>query len=248
MDWEGFEDEEQSYLFAVLELLHDAVVVLLGDALGIAYGVLDEGLEAALEQLVDLVVVVVVVPDAEHAVYVVPNGPPEARRVDLAVGAHGVVGEVVGRLEFVVQQSAHVLVEGVHQGVAVSFPGEVLDAEGRYVVELAAFGEVLVNEAGVVDVGTEVGVEGAGTAAARRGRKLGRLHLDGLESLGQLLRGYPVGVVALRETLHALHQRLDANLLLEYRRRGRGRRQFICKSRKIFQISNRGGRIDKGLK
>lgn len=104
-----------THLLAVFELPHDAVVVPLGDALGVADGALDEGLEAALEQLIDLVVVVVVVPDAEHALYVIPDGPPEARRVNFVVRAHGVVSEVVGRLEFVVEQIADVVVEPIDQ-------------------------------------------------------------------------------------------------------------------------------------
>lgn len=99
----------------MFELPHDAVVIPLGDALGIADGALDEGLEASLEQLIDLVVIVVVVPDAEHALYVVPYGSPEARRVDLVVRAHCVVGKIVGRLELVVEKIADVVVEPVDE-------------------------------------------------------------------------------------------------------------------------------------
>ena len=65
----------------MFEALHDALVVFVGDALGEAGDGLDVGLEVALQQLVDLCVVVVVVPDAEHAVDVVPHGLAERRRV-----------------------------------------------------------------------------------------------------------------------------------------------------------------------
>ena len=55
----------------MLELAHERVVVLLGDALRVAGGRLDVRLETALEQLVDGVVVVVVVADPEQRVDVV---------------------------------------------------------------------------------------------------------------------------------------------------------------------------------
>lgn len=131
----------------MLELPHDTIVIPLGDALRIANGALDEGLEAALEQLVHLVVIVIVVPDAEHALYVVPYRPSEARRVDLAVRAHGVVRQVVRGLELVVEEIADVVVQTIHQGVAVIVPGVILNAEGRYVVQLTALEERRKNRA-----------------------------------------------------------------------------------------------------
>lgn len=212
----------------MFELPHDTVVVLLGDALWVTDGTLDEGLEAAFEQLVDLVVIVVVVPDAEHALYVVPDSPSEARRVDFVVRTHGVVGQVVGHLELLVQEVTDVVVEPVDERVAVIVPGVVLHAEGRDVLERAALGEVLIDEAWVVDEEADVGVGRDGVVALGRGRQLGRLRLYGLEALRQLLGRDLVRLGALREVLHALHQRLDADLLLaEYRRRRRRRRQLI---------------------
>lgn len=167
----------------MFELPHNAIVVLFGDALWVADGTLDEGLEAALEQLVDLIVVVVVVPYPEHALNVVPNGPTESGRVDFVVRTHGVIGEVVGRLELLVQEVANVVVEPVYQRVAMVIPGVVLDAEGRYVVELTALGEVLVDEGRVVDEEPYVGVRGHGIGALRRRCQLCRLRLHCLESL-----------------------------------------------------------------
>lgn len=122
----------------MFELPHDAIVIPLGDALRIANGALDEGLQASFEQLIDLIVIVIVVPYAEHALYVVPDRPSEARRVDLVVRAHRVVRQIVRGLELVIEQIADVVVEPIHQGVAVIVPGAVLDAEGRYVVQLTA--------------------------------------------------------------------------------------------------------------
>lgn len=125
-------------LLAVLELPHHAIVIPFGHALRIANGALDERLETTLEELVHLVVIVIVVPDAEHALYVVPDRSSETGRVHLAVRAHGVVGEVVGYLELVVEQVPDVVVEAVHQRVTVVVPGVVLHAERRYVVQLTA--------------------------------------------------------------------------------------------------------------
>lgn len=122
----------------MLELPHDAIVIPLCDALRVANGALDEGFEAALEQLIHLVIIVVVVPDAEHALYVVPDRASEARRVDLVVRAHGVIRQIVRGLEFVIEEITDVVVEAIHQGVTMIVPGIVLDAEGRYVVQLTA--------------------------------------------------------------------------------------------------------------
>lgn len=131
-------EDISTYLFTVLELPHDAIVIPLCDALRITNGALDEGLEATLEQLIHLVVIIIVVPDAEHALYVVPDRSSEARRIDLVVRAHGIIRQIIRGLEFVVQEITDVVVETIHQGVAVIVPGVVLDAEGRYVVQLTA--------------------------------------------------------------------------------------------------------------
>lgn len=127
-----------TYLFTMFELPHDAIVIPLGDALRITNSALDEGLQASFEQLIDLVVIIIVVPYAEHTLYVVPDRSSEARRVDLVVRAHRVVRQIICGLELVIEEIADVVVETVHQGVAVVVPGAVLDAKGRYVVELTA--------------------------------------------------------------------------------------------------------------
>lgn len=61
----------------MFELAEHPVVVFLSDTFRIAAGALDECLERALQQLVDLAVVVIVVPDAQQALDVVPNGATE---------------------------------------------------------------------------------------------------------------------------------------------------------------------------
>lgn len=106
----------------MLELPHNAIIIPLCYALRIADGALDEGFEAALEQLVHLVVIVIVVPDAEHALYVVPDRASEARCVDLVVRAHGIIRQIVRGLEFVVEEIADVVVQTIHQGVTVIVP------------------------------------------------------------------------------------------------------------------------------
>lgn len=131
-------EDISAYLFTVFELPHDAIVIPLCDALRIANGALDEGFEATLEQLVHLVVIIIVVPDAEHALYVVPDRTSEARRIDLVVRAHSIIRQIVRSLEFVIKEITDVIVETIHQGVTVIVPGIVLDAEGRYVVQLTA--------------------------------------------------------------------------------------------------------------
>lgn len=122
----------------MFELPHDAIVIPLCDALRIANGALDESFEATLEQLINLVVIIIVVPDAEHALYVVPDRTSEARRIDLVVRAHGVIRQIVRGLEFVVEEITDVVVQTIHQGITVIVPGIVLNAEGRYIVQLTA--------------------------------------------------------------------------------------------------------------
>lgn len=66
------------------------------------------------------------VPDAEHAVDVVPDSPAEHGGVHVFVHGHGVVGQVVGHLELLIQQLTNIRVQTVHQGVAVVLPTVVL--------------------------------------------------------------------------------------------------------------------------
>lgn len=94
----------------MFKLPHDAIVIPLCDTLRIANGALDEGFEATLEQLIHLVVIVIVVPDAEHALYIVPDRSSKARRVDLVVRAHGIVRQIVRGLEFLIEEIADVIV------------------------------------------------------------------------------------------------------------------------------------------
>lgn len=112
----------------MLQLDQHAVVVRLGDPLREAAGRLDEHLEGPVQQLVNLAVVVVVVPDAVHALDVVPDGPTELGRVHVGPAGNRVVREVVRQPELVVQVEAHVVVE---PGMSLDGMVEVSDdAEG----------------------------------------------------------------------------------------------------------------------
>lgn len=122
----------------MLELPHDEIVIPFGDTFRITDGALYKSLEASFEQLIHLVVIVIVVPDAEHTLNVIPDGPSETGRVDFAVLAHRVIRKIVGCLEFVVQKITDIVVQTIDQRVTVIVPRIVLDAEGRYVVQLAA--------------------------------------------------------------------------------------------------------------
>lgn len=98
----------------MFELPHHTLVIPLSDTFGVTNGALDESLETTLEQLVHLVVIVIVVPDAEHTLYIIPDCSSEARRVNLAVRAHGVIRQIVCSLKLVVQEIANVTVQTVH--------------------------------------------------------------------------------------------------------------------------------------
>ncbi len=80
--------KRSTYLFRVSEFPHEGFVVLLHNTLGVAGDGFDVRLEGALQQLVHLGVVIVIVPDAEHTVDVVPNRAAEGRRVYVRVVAH----------------------------------------------------------------------------------------------------------------------------------------------------------------
>jgi len=122
----------------MFKLPHYTLVIPLGDAFRITNGTLDEGLETALEQLIHFVVIVIVVPDAEHTLYVVPNRSSEARCIHLAVRAHGIIRQIVRSLKLVVQEIANIAVQTIHQRVTVIVPRVILDAKGWSVVQLTA--------------------------------------------------------------------------------------------------------------
>lgn len=132
-------------LLAVLEFPHHAIVIPFGHAFRVTNGALDERLQAALEELVNLVVIVIVVPDTEHALNVIPDRPSETGRVHLAVRAHRVIGEIVRRFEFVVEQITDVVVETVHQWITMIVPWVVLHAERGYVAQLATLKQKKIN-------------------------------------------------------------------------------------------------------
>lgn len=149
------------YLLRVPELLEDGVIIVAAETIGKADGSFDVGLEGAFQQLVHLTVVIVIMPDAEHALDVVPDGAPEARCINVLLRAHGVVRQVIGQPEFLVDQVTHVAVQSVDQRVGVVIPRIILHPERRYhafsVVTFttsfatASVGEILIDEAFVFD-------------------------------------------------------------------------------------------------
>lgn len=122
----------------MLELPHDAIIIFFSDTFRIANGALDECFETTFEQLIHLIVIVIVMPDAEHTLYVIPDRPSEARRVNFIVRAHGVVRQIVCDLEFIIEEITDVVVKTIHQGITMIVPRVILDTEGWYIVQLTA--------------------------------------------------------------------------------------------------------------
>lgn len=79
------------YLLTVLELPHHSIIIPLGDSFGITHRALDERLQTPFQQLVHLVVIIIIVPDTEHALYVIPDGSAKTRGVHLVVRTHCVI-------------------------------------------------------------------------------------------------------------------------------------------------------------
>lgn len=125
----------------MLEFSHDTIIIFLRNALRITNSTLDEGLQASFKQLIDFIIIVIIVPDAEHALYIIPDRSSEARCVDLVVRAHCVIRQIVRGLEFVIEEVTDIVVQTIYQGVTVIVPGAVLYAEGWYVVQLTALKE-----------------------------------------------------------------------------------------------------------
>jgi hypothetical protein len=125
------------YLFALFKFSHNTVVILLSDTLGITNGIFNKGFETVLHQLIDLVVIVIVMLNTVKTLDIIPNGDPEARRVDFTVVTHRFIGEVVSSFEFIVQQIANVVVEASDEGIAVISPRIVLDAKREGFAQLA---------------------------------------------------------------------------------------------------------------
>ena len=58
---------------------------------------------------------------------VVPDGPAQHTGVNILVCCHGVVGQIVGHLELLVQHLTNIRVQSVDQGETVVLPAVVLD-------------------------------------------------------------------------------------------------------------------------
>jgi len=116
--------------FALLEFAHRLAVVLLDEFVGEADGGFDEFLHGSRKQFVDVLVVVVIVTNAEDDVDVVPDGASKDEGVDARVRGHRAVSQVLGDAQLVVEQVGPVgVVEAVEHRKPVLLPGIVLDAE-----------------------------------------------------------------------------------------------------------------------
>lgn len=112
--------------------------------------------EGTLAHLIDFAVVVIIVPDAKHALDIVPNGSPKFGRVHICAASHRKVRQIVYGTEFVVQQITDIVVQSIYQRVAVIVPRVVLNAKcARYVFRIAASLEILVREGRILDQVTD---------------------------------------------------------------------------------------------
>lgn len=66
-------------------------------------------------------------PDPEHAVNVVPDGSAQHTGVHILVRCHGVVGQVVGHLELLVQHLTNIGIQSVDQREAMILPAIILE-------------------------------------------------------------------------------------------------------------------------
>lgn len=87
----------ETHLFRQLELLVEDVVETIVDVFRLTGGHLDEDLGLPVEQVVDDLVVVVVVSNAEEALHHVPDGLAELARVHALHVAHAAIERFIGR-------------------------------------------------------------------------------------------------------------------------------------------------------
>lgn len=127
----------------MVQFLENVIVISTSEALGEADGRFNVGLQGTFQHLIDFAVVVIVVPDAEHALNVIPNGCTEARRIDILLRAHKIVCQLVHQTELVVQQVAHVIVQAVDERKGVIVPRVVLHSKRRNQIHRAATSKVL---------------------------------------------------------------------------------------------------------
>lgn len=69
------------------------------------------------------------IPDSKHTVNIVKQGSAQRGSVNILMGGHCVVGEIVDHSKLLIQEMPNVRVKPVHQREPMIFPGVVLDAE-----------------------------------------------------------------------------------------------------------------------
>jgi len=117
-------------LFAVLELAHRIPVILLDELVREADGGFDEFLHGRGQEFVDVLVIVIVVTNAEYHVDIVPYRAAEHERVHARVRRHRAVCQVLRHAQFVIQQIGTLgVVEPIQDGKPVFLPRVILDAE-----------------------------------------------------------------------------------------------------------------------
>lgn len=94
----------------MLELPHEGIVILLGDAFRIARHRLYVWFQRPLQQLVNLRVVVIIVSDSEHTMYVVPDGPTEGWRINIRVITH-TEKNIMSRYNFLINLPAALFIK-----------------------------------------------------------------------------------------------------------------------------------------
>lgn len=197
-------------LLGVLKLPPETLIHSFGGLLRATYHGLYIDLKATVQKLVYFPIIIVIIPDAEHAVDVVPDGPAQHAGVHIFVCGHGVVCQVVGDLKLLIQHLTNIRVEPVYQRVAVVLPAVVLDSEGGHL--FPSSGEVFVAVAGVLKV----------TGDISRWNALLVLSCDHQHALGllplktcsHLLLARFFIVTALLQLLHSLHQDLHLPIQL----------------------------------
>lgn len=121
----------------MLELSHNTIIISLCYAFWITNCALDESFKATFEQLIHLIVIIIIMPYAKHTLNIIPNGAPEARCIDLTVCTHRIICEVVGRLKFIVEKIANVMVQSIYEGITVIIPRVILHTKRRPVIQLS---------------------------------------------------------------------------------------------------------------
>lgn len=110
-----------------MEFFENTVVIFSSDSFGKANDSLDVSLQWTFQYLIHFSVIVIIVADAKHALNIIPNGRAEAWRINVPLGAHKIVRQLVHEPELVVEQVANIVVQPVDEWESVIVPGIILN-------------------------------------------------------------------------------------------------------------------------